>query len=1028
MIALHFSSLNGMPCVWAESAKLGALKDLRSALQGIGLSWKVQRTTTQKAQVWLPSIKGAWIPSSPLLGEQPDNGTAAKLKSHSVYAYPLDVEALLTLRAVAAEGNIPHSGVLFGDSIIWMRGLAAGLLKIGAEESYLPTVVFRAGQWEARWEPVSDAAMDAYMTKLAEAMPSVVRCMTQDAEEAPNLPASAVLEQLMTTSVDALVRQSQPKSRRKQKPNSIHDAWLLALTGVEAKLAWDKDQEIRQFADQLRQWRRPTDLQSKSPFRLCFQLQEPDPDGLMEAENADVDSEDAGSVIAGADVDQAPWEVTYYLQPKSDPGVLAPLSELWKPKSQTSRDIMKIGGDPTEFLLTSLGQASGLCPQVGDSLKRKYPGGFTLDSAEALQFLQEHAEGLRTAGFVVMLPSWWVGRGRANRLGIKAKARSSQSKSSGMGLGLDELLEYDLVASLHGQEIDIEELMALAALKTPLIKLRGQWTQIDPDQIKAAIKYLQKQQDRSMTGRELIQLALGAGSEVDGMPIESVEMDGALGKFFEQLSGERKFAQLRQPKGFKGKLRHYQRRGYSWLAFLRQYGFGACLADDMGLGKTVQTLALIQRDRSEGESRPVLLVCPTSVVNNWRKEAELFTPDLPVLVHHGTDRKKKAQFVKQAKKQAVVVSSYGLLHRDISFLSKVDWAGIILDEAQNIKNASTKQAKAARTLNSEYRLALTGTPVENHVGDLWSIMEFLNPGLLGSQQQFQRLYQRPIQVYGDTEAAERLRNLTQPFVLRRLKTDKKIISDLPDKVEMKDYCTLTKEQASLYKAVVDDLSETLAIQDGMTRRGMVLASLMKLKQVCNHPAQFAGDGTTIDGRSGKLERLTDILLETREMQERTLIFTQFAEMGMMLQRYLQDMFGEEVFFLHGGVSKKNRDKMVDRFQNDPQAPRIFVLSLKAGGTGLTLTQANHVIHYDRWWNPAVENQATDRVFRIGQQKNVQVHKFVVSGTLEERIDAMIEMKSGIAAQVVGTGEAWLTELSNEQLMDLIKLDKEAMGE
>jgi len=431
------------------------------------------------------------------------------------------------------------------------------------------------------------------------------------------------------------------------------------------------------------------------------------------------------------------------------------------------------------------------------------------------------------------------------------------------------------------------------------------------------------------------------------------------------------------------------------------------------------------------------VICPTSVVNNWQKEATRFTPDLPVLVHHGLARTKGAAFKKSVRKQAIVISSYALLNRDIDLFREVEWAGIILDEAQNVKNPETRQSKAARSLRAETRIALTGTPVENNVGDLWSIMEFLNPGYLGTQAEFKRSYFIPIQANREPEAATRLKQLTGPFILRRLKTDRSIITDLPQKQEMKVYCTLTKEQASLYAAVVKDAETALTQSEGIQRKGVVLATISKLKQVCNHPAQFLGDHSAIQGRSGKLTRLTEMLEEMLTVGDRALIFTQFSEMGALLQRHLQETFGREVLFLHGGVSKKRRDQMVSRFQPEGVArengpgvkedrPPIFILSLKAGGTGLNLTQANHVFHFDRWWNPAVENQATDRAFRIGQTKNVQVHKYLCAGTLEEKIDEMIERKKEVAEQVVGTGEGWLTELSNEQLKELFTLRAEAV--
>jgi SNF2 family DNA or RNA helicase len=383
----------------------------------------------------------------------------------------------------------------------------------------------------------------------------------------------------------------------------------------------------------------------------------------------------------------------------------------------------------------------------------------------------------------------------------------------------------------------------------------------------------------------------------------------------------------------------------------------------MGLGKTVQTLVHIQGNRQNSAERPVLLVCPTSVIGNWQREAERFTPNISMMVYHGADRKREDSFREAAERNAVVVTSYSLLQRDFETLNKVAWSGVILDEAQNIKNAESKQARAARSLKADYRIALTGTPVENHVGDLWSLMEFLNPGLLGNHAKFKRNFFVPIQASRSRGAIERLKSLTAPFILRRLKTDKAIIADLPDKLEMKVYCTLTREQASLYAAVVEEAMGALESAEGIQRKGMVLATLSKLKQVCNHPRQFLGDNSAIANRSGKLARLTEVLEEVLESGERALIFPQFAEMGEIIKRYLEGTFGREILFLHGGVSRATRDQMVARFQaSEGQGPSLFVLSLKAGGTGLNLTAASHVFHFDRWWNPAVENQATDPHF------------------------------------------------------------------
>ncbi len=714
---------------------------------------------------------------------------------------------------------------------------------------------------------------------------------------------------------------------------------------------------------------------------------------------------------------------------KADPSLLLEAQDLWKPESAASQHIASYTADCTEFMLTALGQASGLYPAVTQSLKKKSPGGFDLDTAGAYQFLLEYAELLRNSGFIVMLPSWWVGRRGFNRLGIKTKAKLPSMKGSGSGLTLDRMIACNYAAALGNEELDLQELKTLAELKAPLVRVRGQWTQIDHKELAGAIRFLETHPTGELSARELLSTALGARKKEEDILIRAVEIEGWLQELLEKLSGQGQFEMIPPPEGFQGTLRAYQERGFSWLSFLRKWGLGACLADDMGLGKTIQTLAMVQRDREKGEKKAVLLICPTSVVNNWRKEAERFTPDLAVMVHHGSDRMKTTAFRKAASASAMVISTYGLLQRDLEMLTKVPWAGIILDEAQNIKNPETKQSKAARTIRADYRIALTGTPVENHVGDLWALMDFLNPGFLGTQHFFRENFYTPIQWYGDTEASTRLKSLTAPFILRRMKTDKSIISDLPDKIEMKEYCLLTKEQASLYKAVVNDLQEKIENAEGIDRRGLVLALLLKLKQVCNHPAQFLGDNSALERRSGKVLRLTELLQDIREAGEKTLLFTQFTQMGTMLQRYLQELFGEEVLFLHGGISKKKRDEMVETFQkSSSNSPSIFILSLKAGGTGLNLTSANHVVHYDRWWNPAVENQATDRAFRIGQHKNVEVHKFITTGTLEERIDEMIEKKTAVAGQVLGTGEQWLTELSNNDLRNLIMLSQDATGE
>jgi SNF2 family DNA or RNA helicase len=458
-------------------------------------------------------------------------------------------------------------------------------------------------------------------------------------------------------------------------------------------------------------------------------------------------------------------------------------------------------------------------------------------------------------------------------------------------------------------------------------------------------------------------------------------------------------------------------------------GLGACLADDMGLGKTMQLLAFLLRckDEARRDARPALLIAPTSVVGNWEREVERFAPSLDVVRHYGTSRAKSASDIPK-KPGTLVVTTYGLLRRDAELLSSIDWSVAALDEAQNIKNASSATARAARALRASHRFALTGTPVENRLAELWSILEFANPGLLGPLEAFRRDFALPIERYGNDDAAARLRRIVGPFILRRLKSDPTIIQDLPPKNEMKVVCTLTREQATLYKAVVDEELRRIESSDGIERRGRVLALLMFTKQICNHPAQYLGESGPLTKRSGKLARTTEMLEEAVAAGDKALVFTQFREMGDKLVDHFSANLGCEVVFLHGGTPKRARDEMVRRFQEEPHGPRIFVLSVKAGGTGLNLTAANHVFHYDRWWNPAVEDQATDRAYRIGQKRAVQVHKLVCAGTVEEKIDRLLDQKRDLASKVVGAGEQWLTELDGRELRDLFSLSEGAVAD
>ena len=583
--------------------------------------------------------------------------------------------------------------------------------------------------------------------------------------------------------------------------------------------------------------------------------------------------------------------------------------------------------------------------------------------------------------------------------------------------------------------------------------------ELRPTEIEAAIAFFRKNRDREMTLAEALRLGQSPSGQslpdVDStLPVLGVQAEGQIEQMLKALSNPGSLEEVTPPQDFQGTLRPYQLRGVSWLEYLHRIGLGACLADDMGLGKTVELIAFLLRERepaqeheneherqiepeTEGETerekkdsskdslQPALLICPMSVAGNWQKELERFAPSLRVMVHHGQNRLTGSGFLQEATEKDVVITTYALAQRDEEHLSAVSWSHVILDEAQNIKNQAARQTQSIKRLRSGQKIALTGTPVENRLSELWSIMDFLNPGYLGSFQSFRKNFVLPIEKYKNKSTSEALRSIIQPFVLRRLKTDPTVIQDLPEKMEMRVNYNLTAEQASLYAAVVEEMLSRIESLDGIERRGQILAALTKLKQICNHPALFLQDGSALAGRSGKLSRLEEMLYEVLAGGDRALIFTQYAGMGAMLRHHLQEKLGVEALFLHGGTSKKQRDDMVQRFQAGGSP--IFILSLKAGGSGLNLTAASHVFHFDRWWNPAVENQATDRAFRIGQKKNVFVHKFVCLGTLEEQIDEMIEKKKALAEAVIGTGESWLTELSNEALRDMLSLRRDAVS-
>jgi SNF2 family DNA or RNA helicase len=1049
MLAIHGVWVDGTLNLWAEDSRLplsgprsgraaipkahpfAAAPDVLAdvlAESGDGVADLVRKAADSELTLWLPGRSGSGPAASPDLITADDTGQPGPASPGAVLSLApwriptlsFDPGPALALLAELSPAAARSGRGVTGGSVRYLAAVGGLAADLAARGRVLPGLGQTPDGYAARWQPVL-AGPDALRAReLTVAMPPLCRAASFDGEA-----SEAVFGRALADLTDAAVRSRLdrvpgfallPGGRAGSAP-PLTERWLAALAAEDASVrVGPKEAALAaQLAFALWTWQDAAQL-PPGPVRTCFRLIEPP--------SAAAGEDDELLPADGAESAAASWRVEFALQSTDDPSLLLSAADIWA--GGTTDGWAAVGIPyPEEDLLAGLGRASRLFPALDRELDTPAPEAVELDTAGALGFLKETGPLLAGSGFGVLLPDWV----RKSRLGLKLTARTrtapSASPASAAKFGLTDLVDFRYELAVGDQVLGEAELAELARLKVPLVRLRGQWVELDDRHLQAALKFLDRRGSGVMNSGDALLAGLGEAAE---LPIAEVDADGWLG---ELLSGqaEQRLEPMRTPASLHGELRPYQERGLSWLAFLGQAGVGAILADSMGLGKSIQTLALLAHEQDEGVSRgPTLLVCPMTLVGNWEREAAKFTPGLAVHVHHGADRLAGEELTLALAGADLVLTTYGVATRDREALSRVHWARLICDEAQNIKNAGTRQAQAVRAIPARSRIALTGTPVENRLSDLWSLMEFTSPGLLGPAERFRQRFAIPIERAGDEEAAQQLRRITGPFILRRLKTDKSIIADLPEKLEMKTWCNLTPEQASLYQATVDDMMARIeAAEPGIERRGLVLATMARLKQVCNHPAHLLGDGSRLDGRSGKLARLEEIGEEIVTAGDKALCFTQYAEFGHMLQPYLAARLGCEVLYLHGGTPKKRRDQMVADFQAGT-GPSVFLLSLKAGGTGLNLTAANHVIHVDRWWNPAVEDQATDRAFRIGQRRDVQVRKFVCVGTVEERIDAMIEEKKALADAIVGTGESWLTELSVADLRDVISLAPEAVSQ
>lgn len=1014
--------------------------------------------------------------------------------------------------AGVASGSAPAAGgrARPGDSVGYWAYLARLVSEYLAHQQFYPAIEQRPdGTYAAAWrllichgQPIAD------LEHVAQAMPPV--CLAADvADGATGINgangvngatgvALAKVEAFLMATADALVRRDialdpffarvHDKASDPQAPPEIR--WLSALLGHDPILQGSAHENWK-LAEQAQGWAaRIEDGRGAERWRLCITLHEPPeppehPDGRPE--------------IVGP---PASWHVTFQLQSEHDERQLIDAADLFAEAPGASLLLGRNLADRRATLLAELARAAVICPPLERLLDEPAPIDLPLGTSAAFQFIRQWAPALLAHDVRVFLPAWV---GRSDRpLGLLLSVHPTQGSdaalpdvldagadadagalslprrqsammprpidAAGQSLGLQALLEFEWQVALGDARLSPDEFRRLVEQQEPLVRYRGQWIAIDAESARAALGVLERNARGRMTLGEALRTAYGAGTMDTGLPVLGLAGTDWVGRFLEQTSSLR-IEDLPQPRTFCGSLRPYQRRGLQWLWFLDRLGIGGCLADDMGLGKTIQLIALLLHEREgEGDPQtehrhsavspnaqfgplnstigPTLLFAPTSVVGNWQREAQRFAPSLRVMVHHGPDRLSGPAFAAAAAKHDLVITSYALAHRDISDLSRQLWYRIALDEAQKVKNPAAASTLAIRSLSAARKVALTGTPIENHLSELWSIMELLDPGLLGAAGDFRERFAIPIEKLGDAQRSQQLRQLIRPFVLRRTKSDPLIASDLPEKMEMKVFCNLTVEQAAIYERITADMLNRIDSASGIRRRGLVLAALTRLKQVCDHPALLERNGSEpprsrtarraepagadpagLHGRSGKVERLIEMLEEVLEEGDAALIFTQYREMGHLLERLLADRLGVPLMFLHGGTPTRQRQAMIDRFQRPGSDVKLFVLSLRAGGLGLNLTAANHVFHFDRWWNPAVEAQATDRAHRIGQTRNVQVHKFVCAGTVEERIDKLLSDKLLLADRIVAAGDEWLTNLSTHELRQYLSLSRdEAIGE
>ncbi|MBT4922211.1 MAG: DEAD/DEAH box helicase [Rickettsiales bacterium] len=955
-------------------------------------------------QLTFPSVKN--IPLlSPQIKQYPDLDKNITWQNFNVNCFKIDRPLIFLKEINFLSLYFPLNIKLGIDLKFWIK-YSRVITKEIKQDHYIPGLKHQKKNNEIKiypsWEFISQS-MQSSIAQYAKAMPSICIAAAPSAGEQNNIQAydsESSLKQFAEIMLNTMIKETKftNKILKEAEDSFIEDN--LNLLGDAIKI--ENPEEV---LEQWHEWQENIKHEDSAiPFYLCFKLRE------------------------ASKLNPEDWSIEMLIESKKDPSFKISLSDYWHKLKDDKKLEQYFGLEIVKNILILLGQATRVFPKLLSALDTDKPSIIELSLEEAFFFLKEEAAILKNAGYKVIVPAWWSAKGQS-RIKINLKAKSQKSSPSNDSDGLfsqDSILSFKYQLAMDGTSVSQEEFENLVSAKQSLVNFRGEWIEVNEDHMSEMLDLINvdKDQDHEMGYLELLR-----NISVNNNDFE-YSFDEELGSNIKNLLNPNKFAILETPETFNGELREYQKRGFSWLSYLEKLGLNPCLADDMGLGKTIQIISLLAHDKVSKKEITTLLIVPTSVLGNWQKEIKKFAPNLKSFIHHGNDRiKVKKEFIKTVKEHNVVITSFALIRKDHKILKECKWYRIVVDEAQNIKNPQSLQYKSILSLSADHKIALTGTPIENRILDLWSIMNFLNPTYLGSQAEFRKNYELPIQKDNDRKQSIILKKLVEPFILRREKTDKAIINDLPDKIEQKIFCNLTKEQASLYEATVKSVSETLEKSEAHQQQGLMLSTLLKLKQICNHPAQFLQDNSefSID-RSHKLTRLLAMVEEVIENKESMLIFSQFKEVGHQLSKLIAEKMQINSYFIHGGVSAKKREEMIETFQSPETPPSIFILSLKAGGVGITLTKANHVFHFDRWWNPAVENQATDRAYRIGQKNKVMVHKFVTIGTLEEKIDIMIEKKQKLSDNILGSSESWLTNLDTSSFKKLIALSKTAILE